>query len=75
MTDCTFGANMGGYIANVPCESLIGDYTKILAVEITTWSQQTTHTTIMLDSRGTYLTIWRAEKILTGKLDVRFVYI
>ena len=75
MTDYTFGANMGGYIANVLCESLIGDYTKILAVEIVTWSQQTTHTTIMLDSRGTYLTIWRAEKILTGKLDVRFVYI
>lgn len=66
---------MGGFITNIACQSLIGDFEKILTAEITAWTQQTTHTIIMLDLKGTYLTIWRAEKISTGKLEVRFVYI
>lgn len=70
-----FGNNMGGVITNIPCKSLIGDFEKILNAEIATWSACNTHTIIMLDSKGTYLTIWQAEKTSESELEIRFVYV
>ena len=70
-----FGINMGGFITNIPCKSLIGNFEKILNAEIATWSACNIHTIIMLDSKGTYLTIWQAEKTSESELGIRFVYV
>ena len=70
-----FGNNMGGVITNIPCKSLIGGFEKILNAEIATWRGCNTHTIIMLDSKGTSLTIWQAEKTSESELEIRFVYV
>lgn len=46
-----------------------------LNAEIATWSACNIHTIIMLDSKGTYLTIWQAEKTSESELGIRFVYV